>query len=95
MKIDNEMIRHVANLAKLDLTDAEREKAKQDMENILAYMDSMNELDTDGISPMTHPFPQTNVFREDVVTNDPDRDSLLANAPAAKDGCFAVPKTVE
>jgi aspartyl-tRNA(Asn)/glutamyl-tRNA(Gln) amidotransferase subunit C len=55
----------------------------------------MNELDTEGIQPQSHVFPIHNVFREDEVLNGPDRDSLLQNAPAKKDGCFMVPKTVE
>ena len=58
-------------------------------------MTRMEELDTDGVEPLTHVFPIQNVFREDEVTNAADRDNLLANAPVKKDGCFVVPKTVE
>ncbi|MFU0826292.1 MAG: Aspartyl/glutamyl-tRNA(Asn/Gln) amidotransferase subunit C [Lachnoclostridium sp.] len=95
MTISDETIEYVAALAKLTLSDDEKEKAKQDLGKILAYMDTMNELDTDNIEPMSHVFPIRNVFREDVVVNEPNRDELLANAPASKDGCFMVPKTVE
>ncbi len=95
MTITDETIHYVAALAKLELSGEEKEKAKKDLGSILAYMDTMNELDTEHIEPMSHVFPIRNVFREDVVANGPDRDILLSNAPASKDGCFMVPKTVE
>ncbi|MGB8453461.1 MAG: Asp-tRNA(Asn)/Glu-tRNA(Gln) amidotransferase subunit GatC [Anaerocolumna sp.] len=95
MAITDETIDYVAALAKLNLSGEEKEKAKKDLGSILAYMDTMNELDTEHIEPMSHVFPIRNVFREDVVVNKPNRDGLLGNAPASKDGCFMVPKTVE
>lgn len=95
MKIDDATIKYVSGLAKLQLTEEEKEQAKSDLAKILSYMDTMNELDTEGIEPMSHAFPMKNVFREDVVVNGDDRDNLLANAPAKKEGCFVVPKTVE
>lgn len=95
MAITDETIDYVAALAKLNLSGEEKEKAKKDLGSILAYMDTMNELDTEHIEPMSHVFPIRNVFREDVVVNKPNRDILLSNAPASKDGCFMVPKTVE
>ena len=72
-----------------------KEEAKKDMERMLDYIDQLNELDTTGIEPMSHIFPVTNVFREDVVTNGDEHEQTLANAPEAKDGAFKVPKTVE
>lgn len=95
MVVDEKTIDYVAALAKLDLSQEERESAKRDLGSILEYMEVMNELDTENMEPMSHAFPVTNVFREDVVTNGPDRENLLANAPEQKDGCFIVPKTVE
>jgi aspartyl-tRNA(Asn)/glutamyl-tRNA(Gln) amidotransferase subunit C len=95
MTINDETIEYVAALAKLTLSEEEKEKAKQDLGKILGYMNSMNELDTDHIEPMSHVFPICNVFRKDIVENEPDRDTLLSNAPVKKDGCFVVPKTVE
>ena len=95
MKITDETIEYVGKLAKLHLTDEQKDKAKQDLESILTYMDRMNELDTDSYEPMSHVFPIHNVFREDVVVNGDQRDELLENAPKKKDGCFLVPKTVE
>ena len=95
MKITDETIKYVSGLAKLQLTGEEQEQAKTDLASILSYMTKMNELDTDGIEPMSHAFPMKNVFREDVVVNGDDRENLLANVPAKKDGCFVFPKTVE
>ena len=95
MLVDDKTIDYVAALAKLDLSQEEREGAKKDLGSILEYMEVMNELDTENMEPMSHAFPVTNVFREDVVTNSPDRENLLVNAPVQKDGCFIVPKTVE
>ncbi len=93
--ISDETIEYVGILAKLDLSDEEKEKAKKDMGSMLDYIDKLNELDTSGVEPMSHVFPVNNVFREDVVINGDDRDNILKNAPEEKDGSFVVPKTVE
>lgn len=95
MTITDETVTYVAALAKLSLTQEEREKAKEDLSSILGYIDTMNELATDGVLPMSHVLSLSNVFREDVVTNAEERENLLANAPAKKEGAFLVPKTVE
>lgn len=94
-KISDETMEYVGILAKLTLSGEEREEARRDMERMLDYIDKLNQLDTDGVEPMSHVFPVSNVFREDVVTNGDDRDNILKNAPEKKDGAFKVPKTVE
>lgn len=93
--ITDETIEYVGILAKLELSAEEKEAAKADMGRMLDYIDKLNELDTTGVEPMSHVFPVNNVFREDTVTNGDDRDNILKNAPAQKDGAFKVPKTVE
>ena len=105
--ISDETIEYVGILAKLELSPEEKEQAKKDMGNMLDYIDMLNELDTEGVEPMTHRFPLTNVepmshvfpvhnvFREDVVVNGDEHEKTLANAPAKKDNAFKVPKTVE
>ena len=95
MVITDETIDYVGILAKLELSDEEKEQAKKDMANMLDYIDTLNELDTSGVEPMSHVFPVNNVFREDVVTNGDDREEILANAPEAKEGAFVVPKTFD
>ena len=93
--ISDETIEYVGILAKLELSEEEKEQAKKDMANMLDYIDTLNELDTRGVEPMSHVFPVNNVFREDVVTNGDDREEILANAPEAKEGAFVVPKTFD
>ncbi|WP_346909347.1 Asp-tRNA(Asn)/Glu-tRNA(Gln) amidotransferase subunit GatC [Faecalicatena orotica] len=93
-KISDETIEYVGILSKLELSGEEKADAKADMEKMLDYIDILNELDTDGIEPMSHVFPVNNVFREDVVTNGDNREKILENAPLRKDDSFEVPKTI-
>ena len=90
-----DLISYLEKLGRIRLTDEEKEKALIDLRSILGYIDKLNELDTDSVEPLSHAFPITNVYREDIVTNSDQRDAILSNAPAQKDGCFKVPKTVE
>jgi len=93
--INDEVIEYVGILAKLELDEEEKQQAKKDMNRMLDYIDKLNELDVSGVEPMSHVFPVSNVFREDVIVNKDERDMILSNAPASKEGCFKVPKTVE
>ena len=93
--ISDETMEYVGILAKMELSDAEKEAAKRDMGRMLDYIDKLNELDTSGVEPMSHVFPVSNVFREDVVENGDEHEKMLANAPKVKDGMYQVPKTVE
>ena len=91
--ISDETIEYVGILAKLELSAEEKEKAKKDMAEMLDYIDELSELDTEGVEPMSHVFPQHNVFREDVVTNGDDSENMLKNAPEQKDNMYQVPRT--
>ena len=91
--ISDETIEYVGILAKLSLSEEEKEAAKTDMANMLDYIDMLNELDTDGVEPMSHVFPVNNVFREDVVTNGDNHEAMLANAPQQKEQSYKVPRT--
>lgn len=93
-KISDETIEYVGILAKLELSEEEKEQAKSDMEKMLDYIDKLNELDTTGVEPVSHVFALHNVFREDVVTNGDDSENMLKNAPAVKEQSYKVPKTV-
>ena len=93
-KISDETIEYVGILAKLELSEEEKLAARSDMERMLDYIDTLNELDTEGIEPMSHVFPVNNVFREDVVTNGDGSAETLKNAPLQKEQCFKVPKTI-
>ena len=79
--ISDETIEYVGILSKLELSDQEKEQAKKDMGRMLDYIDMLNELDTSQVEPMSHVFPVHNVFREDVVVNEDQRDEILVNAP--------------
>ncbi len=94
-RINDETMEYVGILAKLELSPEEREKAREDMEKMLDYIDMLQELDTEGVEPMVHIFPVQNVMREDEVTEGDQKEAMLGNAPQVKDGCYQVPKTVE
>ena len=93
--ISDETIEYVGILAKLELSEEEKEAAKKDMASMLDYIDKLNELDTTGVEPMSHVFPVHNVFREDVVENEDGSADTLANAPEQREQAFVVPKTVD
>ena len=93
--ISDETIEYVGILAKLELSEEEKEQAKSDMGRMLDYIDKLGELDTTDVEPMSHVFPVQNVFREDVVTNGDESEKILKNAPGEKDNMFMVPRTFE
>lgn len=93
--ITNETIDYVSILAKLELTGEEREGARRDMCRMLEYIDKMNELDTEGVEPMSHVFPLQNVFREDEVTGGDGSGDTLKNAPGERENMFLVPRTFD
>lgn len=95
MKIDKKLITYLESLARIELTDGEREKTEKDLQDILSYIGTLGELSTDGAEALSHSFPVTNVMRGDEVKIHSTRDDILMNAPETKDGCFVVPKTVE
>ena len=92
--ISDETMEYVGILAKLELKDEEKESARQDMQKMLDYVEKLDELDTDGVEPLSHIFGDQNVFREDVVTSGDNKEAMLANAPKAKEGQYQVPKTI-
>ena len=93
-KISDETIEYVGILAKLELSQKEKENARADMEKMLDYIDILNELDTEGVEPLSHVFPVYNVFREDVASQEDGSEDTLANAPVKKDNSFKVPRTI-
>ena len=95
MEITDKLVSYVAELAHLKLDDAQRAQAAQDLARMIGYVDQLRALDTEGVGPMSHAFPVVNVFREDEVRESMERELILQNAPAKKDGCFLVPRTVE
>lgn len=92
--ISSDVIEEVEILAKLQLTPEEKVKAGLDMEEMIEYFDKMNELDTEGVEPLTHIFNMGNVMREDEITNEDGSEDALKNAPEKHNMAFVVPKTV-
>jgi aspartyl-tRNA(Asn)/glutamyl-tRNA(Gln) amidotransferase subunit C len=95
MKITKEEVEHVANLARLELDDTAIEQFADQISNILAYVDKLKQVDTEGIVPTSHAITLTNAFREDKVHDHLDRDESLANAPETEDGTFLVPRVIK
>jgi aspartyl-tRNA(Asn)/glutamyl-tRNA(Gln) amidotransferase subunit C len=95
MKITVDQVRYVADLARLELAPGEEGRLTGQLNAILEYMDQLGEVDTTGVEPTSHVLPLTNVMREDVVGECLPNAAALANAPAADQGHFAVPKILE
>jgi aspartyl-tRNA(Asn)/glutamyl-tRNA(Gln) amidotransferase subunit C len=95
MSVDKETVRRVARLARIAVSDAEAEKLRADLNTILGFVEQLNEVDVTGVEPMTAVIPMRLKMRDDVVTVADIAGKVLANAPAASDDFFAVPKVVE
>ncbi len=87
-------VEHIAGLAKLEFSDAEKEKLMHQMNKILEYMDQLNSLDTSAIEPLSHVIELSNVFREDEVKPGVTTEDALKNAPDRNDRFFKVPKVI-
>jgi aspartyl-tRNA(Asn)/glutamyl-tRNA(Gln) amidotransferase subunit C len=95
MKITHEEVKRVAALARLELAAAEVDALTQQLDKILQYMETLNQLETANVEPLAHVVDIVNAFREDRVVNQPSPDTLLANAPAKERSFFKVPKIIE
>ncbi|HEY2630232.1 MAG TPA: Asp-tRNA(Asn)/Glu-tRNA(Gln) amidotransferase subunit GatC [Usitatibacter sp.] len=90
-----EQIARIAQLARLELTPGESAALQQELNGILAMVDTMARVDTSGVEPMTHPQQAMQPLREDRVTEHDERASFQAIAPAVEDGLYLVPKVIE
>ena len=95
MSVDTATVRHIAKLARIAVTDAEVDSLVPELNNILGWIEQLQEVDVSGVEPMTAVIPNTLRLRADVVTDGGIREEVLANAPLAEQGFFAVPKVVE
>jgi aspartyl-tRNA(Asn)/glutamyl-tRNA(Gln) amidotransferase subunit C len=93
--ITREDVEHVAELARLELTAAEKEQFIAQLNNILAYFEKLNELDTSDVEPTSQVIPMSNVFRDDAVQPSLDRTKVLQNAPEESHLFFKVPRIIE
>ena len=95
MAIDKDTARRVAHLARIEVAESELDRVASELSGILGFMEQLNEVDVDGIEPMTGVEPMRLKRREEVVTDGDQQAAVLANAPDAREGFFAVPKVVE
>ena len=92
MAITVKDVEHVAKLARLELTEEEKEKFTRQLGDVLKYVDQMNEVDTSNVEPLSHPIEFVNVMRDDVIHYEQTKDQLMANTPDEESGFFKVPK---
>jgi aspartyl-tRNA(Asn)/glutamyl-tRNA(Gln) amidotransferase subunit C len=95
MPVSLQDVEHIAQLARLNFSDAEKEMFTRDLNEILAYMEKLNELDTSAVEPLSRTIELFNVFRDDVTIPPLDRDEALRNAPDKTDEFFKVPKVID
>lgn len=95
MQITPDLIKYLESLARITLSESEEEKVGKELQDILTYIDTLNELDTTDVEAMSHSFSITNVLRKDEVKSSMSPDEIVANAPESQDGAFVVPKTVD
>ena len=95
MSIDKDTVKRVARLARLSVTEEEAESLKGELNSILNWVELLNEVDVDGVNPMTSVVTQEMRKRDDVVTDGNYADRVVSNAPASEDNYFMVPKVIE
>ncbi len=95
MQIDKNLILKLETLARLELSDAERDKLQGSLNDILGMVEKLNELDTEGVTPLVYINEDVNVLRADVVKNELTRQEALQNAPAQNGTFFKVPKVID
>lgn len=93
--LDLAQVRRIADLARIEVTDAEAQRVLAQLNDIFAMIERMQAVDTDAVEPMAHPLGGAQRLRDDVVSAGDERAANLANAPAQQDGLFLVPKVIE
>lgn len=94
MSLSIKEVEHIAMLARLNLTDDEKERFSQQLSSVLNYADKLNELATDDVLPLDHILPIYNVFRDDKIQPGPLREDILSNAPVLQEGQYKVPRII-
>lgn len=95
MKIDKDLVDKIAHLARLEFNDQQKDKIEQDLNNILSFMESLNELDTSNVDPLIYMTEEKNVFRKDEQKQEVTHEEALKNAPKKDSDYFRVPKVIE
>ena len=95
MSLDKDQVRHIALLARLDITDAEIPDTVDKLSKIVDFVDQLSQAPADGVVPMAHPLNATQRLRPDTVTETDERDRIQANAPSVDGGLYLVPRVIE
>ena len=95
MSVSNDQVRHIARLARIAMSDEEIDGLVPKLNAIIGWVEQLSEVNTDGVEPLTAVIDQKLRLRDDAVTVGDIRDDILANAPEAQHGFFAVPKVIE
>ena len=95
MSVSNDQVRHIAKLARIAMSEQELERLGPELNAIIGWVEQLAEVGTDGVEPLTAVIDQKLRLRDDAVTDGDIRDRVLANAPEAQHGFFAVPKVIE
>ncbi len=95
MSVSTDQVRHIAKLARIAMSDEELARLEPELNAILGWVEQLGEVNTDGVEPLTAVIDQKLRLRDDVVNDGNVRDEVLANAPDAQHGFFAVPKVIE
>jgi aspartyl-tRNA(Asn)/glutamyl-tRNA(Gln) amidotransferase subunit C len=95
MSVNTEQVRHIAKLARIAMSDTQIEALVPELNNILGWIEQLSQVDTEGVEPLTAVIEQKLRLRDDVIDDGNVRDKVLANAPNAQHGFFAVPKVIE
>jgi len=95
MSLERADVEKIAHLARLAVSEDQADALVKDLSGILSLVDQMNAVDTNGVAPMAHPLHMAQRLREDVVTEQNNRDRFMAIAPSAEKGLFLVPRVIE
>ena len=95
MEVNNKLIQDIAKLSKLKFDDSAEEKMKADLEKMLAFVDKLNEIDTEGVDPLIYMSEEVNVLREDKLTEETSQKDALKNAPEKDSDYFKVPTVLK
>jgi aspartyl-tRNA(Asn)/glutamyl-tRNA(Gln) amidotransferase subunit C len=95
MSLNLNDVYRIANLARLEISESQAQETAHQLNDILQMIEQISRVDTSGVLPMAHPLDGIQRLRPDAVTEHPDREATMANAPAREDGLFLVPRVVE
>jgi len=95
MEVNDALVNNLANLARLSFSEQEKAEIKGDLQRMIAFVEKLKEVDTSNTEPLLHMSEAMNVYREDIVQGAMNKQEALANAPAADDNYFKVPKVIK